>query len=211
MKMRDEREARASFLLGKLLAEAGAVECASELLGEAVETDPGLVAARVELGFVLGRDEDHVGMLEVFRDAIRMDAGAVRRAVRKEPEEMGQLRQILRPDPPAGETSEQGRPPFKSAMPAQFQEANALVALAREYVGAGGKDGEAVQALERALRLDEVFLYAASLLALAHLLTWEGGGTVSPTEGEGSVLWEVEPALARLLFKGREGNPPVSR
>ena len=151
MKRREEREARASFLLGKLLAEPGAVECAAELLGEAVELDPGLIAAHVELGFVIGRDEDHVGMLEVFRDAVRLDAGAVRRAVRKEPEEMEQLRRILRPDPPAGNEE---RPAFKSAMPAQFQEANELVALAREYVGAGGRDGEAVKALERALRLD---------------------------------------------------------
>jgi hypothetical protein len=159
---------------------------------------------------VVGRDEDYVGMLEVFRDAVRMDAGAVRRAVQKEPEEMGQLRQILRPDPPASETSEQGRPAFKSAMPAQFQEANELVALAREYVGMGGRDREAVQALERALRLDEVFLYAASLLALTHLLIREGGGTVPLTEDEGSVLWEVEPALARLLFQKREDMPTVS-
>ncbi len=207
--MRDEREARASFLLGMLLAEAGVVECASELLGEAVETDPGLIAARVELGFVLGRDEDYVGMLEVFREAVRLDAGAVRQAVRKEPAEMGQLRQLLRPDASANETSEQGQPAFKSAMPAQFQEANALVTLAREYVGTGGRDGEAAQALERALQLDETYWYAMALLALAHLLIRADGGT-APTDGEGSVLWEAEPALARLLFKERKSTSTIS-
>jgi tetratricopeptide (TPR) repeat protein len=115
----DEREAsaRQSFLLGKLLEEAGALECAAELLGEAIQIDPSLVAARVELGFVLGRDEDYAGMLEAFSEAVRIDARAVRRAVRKEPEELEQLRRILRPDPPA---SGEEQPAYKSAMPAQF-------------------------------------------------------------------------------------------
>lgn len=63
-------------------------------------------------------------------------------------------------------------------------------------------------ALEAVLRLDETYLYAITLLSLAYLLIREHGGTVT-TEGEGSILWEVEPALAELLFRGT-GRHPIS-
>lgn len=191
----DRREARAKFLLGKLLAETGADECAAELLVEATRRDPALVEARVELGFVLGGDEDYEGMIEAFREAIRADERAVRRTVQEEPEELAQLRRILRPDPPEPPVSDQGRPASSAAMPAEFREAGALVSLAIEYVGAGGRDGEAVDALEAALGLDPTHQYAASLLALAHLLKVKGG---TPTIGPG-VLREEYPDLAHLL------------
>lgn len=206
--MRDEREARAReyYLLGRLLAGGYSTGCAAELLGEAVEIDPTLVAARVELGFVLGREEDYAGMLDAFREAVRIDERGVRSAVGEEPEELERLRQVLRPDPPA-DTEE--RAPYQSAMPVEFRQSGALVTLALEHVKAGGRDERAVAALESALRLDATGWYSTALLALTYLLLMEGGWT-TPSDGEGSILWEAEPVLARLLFEGRERTPPVS-
>lgn len=206
--MWEGRQARAReyYLLGRLLAGGYSTGCAAELLGEAIGIDPTLVAARVELGFLLGREEDYAGMLEAFREAVRIDERGVRTAVGEEPEELEQLRQVLRPDPPA---DCEERLPYVSAMPAEFRQAGALVSLALEHVKAGGRDDRAVAALEASLRLDATGWYATALLALAYLLIMEGGWT-KPSDEEGSILWEAEPALARLLFEGREGTPPVS-
>ncbi|MDQ5827673.1 MAG: hypothetical protein M3441_26310, partial [Chloroflexota bacterium] len=93
----DKREARARFLLGSLLAEIDSNECAAELLGEAVELDPGLVEAHVTLGFVLGRVEDFIGMVEAFRQGVSLDPAAARSAAIWEPDEMEQLWELLRP------------------------------------------------------------------------------------------------------------------
>lgn len=193
----NKREARARFLLGMLLAEIYSNECAAELLGEAAELDPGLVAARVELGFVLARDEDYQGMVEAFREALRIDAAAARAAAVWEPDEMEQLWGILRPavirsDPPSAS------PPL--VMPAQFREAGRLTSLAGQHVGVG-RDAEAVAALAGALRLDSTSPFAVALLAFTCLLIRAGGeaaGAMADAEG---VLREVEPGLAALLFE----------
>jgi hypothetical protein len=66
-----------------------------------------------------------------------------------------------------------------------------------------------VVALEAALRLDQTYQYAAALLSLTYLIIREGRGVV-PKEGEGSMLWEAEPALAELLFGEWESRPTIS-
>jgi tetratricopeptide (TPR) repeat protein len=192
----DKREARARLLLGKLLAEVYSNECAAEMLGEAIELDPGLVTARVELGFVLVRVEDYTGMVEAFRDAIRIDAVEARSAAVFEPDEMEPLWGILRPETPrtALPRTSTGR-----GMPAEFREAGRLTREGGEHVGAG-RDGAAVDALVGALRLDPTSTFAVAMLALTCLLLSaqrEAEGAVVKAE---EVLRMVAPGLAGLLF-----------
>lgn len=195
--MRDEREARARFLLGQLLAGISKDECAAELLRDAISYLPEMAAAHVELGVILCRQERFEEMLAAFREAVRLDEQAVRTAVWDEPAELEAIRLVLYPERPTPVRADETR---VAAIPAYVRETWALVDLAREHVGAG-RDDEAVAALEAVLRLDATYPYACALLTLAYLLVREGGGMV-PTGGEGSVLWEVEPAFAQLLFKG---------
>jgi hypothetical protein len=192
----DKREARARFLLGKLLAEVYSDECAAELLGEAVELDPSLVAARVELGFVLVRVEDYTGMVEAFREAIHIAPVEARSAAVWEPDEMEQLWGILRPGIPRTALP---RTSPGQGMPAEFREAGRLTREGGEHVGAG-RDGEAVDALAGALRLDPTSTFAVAMLAFTCLLMSahrEAEGAVVKAE---EVLREVAPGLAGLLF-----------
>jgi hypothetical protein len=192
----DKREARARLLLGKLLAEIYSDECAAELLGEAVELDPGLVAARVELGFILVRVEDYTGMVEAFRDAIRIDPVEARSAAVWEPDEMEQLWGILRPGTPR--TAHPRTSPGQG-MPAEFREAGRLTREGGGHVGAG-RDGAAVDALAGALRLDPTSTFAVAMLAYTCLLimaTEEAGDAMAKSE---EVLREVAPSLAKILF-----------
>lgn len=193
----DKREARARFLLGKLLAEIYSDECAAELLAEAVELDPSLVAARVEMGFVLVRVEDYTGMVEAFRDAIRIDAVEARSAAVWEPDEMEQLWGILRPGTPRTALP---RTSPGQGMPAEFREAGRLTREGGEHVGAG-RDGEAVDALAGALRLDPTSTFAVAMLALTCLLMSAQGVAEGAMVKAEEVLCEIAPGLAKLLFK----------
>jgi tetratricopeptide (TPR) repeat protein len=195
--MRDEREARGRFLLGRLLADTSKEECAAELLRDAVYYMPDMVAAHVELGFAYCQLERYEEMLGALREAIRLDARAVRAAVRDDPEELDSIWMILYPEQPAPPPTGTRR---ESAIPAYVRQSWALVAFGREQIGAE-HDSKAVAALENVLKLDKTYMEAAVLLSLAYLLSREGGG-IALSEVKGSVLWKVEPSLAELLFKG---------
>lgn len=65
---------------------------------------------------------------------------------------------------------------------------------------AAGRYGHAVELIERALRLDHTSNDAIAMLSLAYLLAQEGGGKALEGNVE-SVLWEVLPKLAEMLFK----------
>lgn len=193
----DERQARARYLLGCLLADAYENECAAELLSDAIRRRPEMAEAHLELGFVLGRDEDFVGMVDAFREALDIDPAAVRASVYEEPDELVSLKRILYPERPAPAPAE-ATP--KLAMPDYVRAGGALVGLAREHVAAG-RDEEAAAALVSALRLDATHQLAMALLALTCLLVQAGGEAVgAPADAEG-VLREVEPRLADLLFE----------
>lgn len=203
--MRNEREGRARFLLGRLLSDIYHDECAVELLRDAVDYLPDLTAARVELGIAYCRLERYKEMLGAFREAIRLDALAVRAAVRDEPAELEEIRRVLYPKQAEPVLAAQERP---TGIPAYVRETWSLVRLAREEVGAR-RDKEAVAALEDALRLDDMNQYAIALLSLAYLLSGEGGA--AGLRGvEGSVLWEVGPELAELLFRGWGENSSIT-
>jgi hypothetical protein len=71
---------------------------------------------------------------------------------------------------------------------------------------AAGHDRQAVDLIERALRLDPTRTDVIAMLALAYLFLWEGEGKGS-VGNEGSVLWEVLPEVAEVLFKERKAGP----
>lgn len=195
---REERKARAMYLLGRLLSEECKYELAEALLLAALEHMPGLAAARIELGVVYCGLERYEEMAEEFREAICLDARAVRAAVRKELKELEDLRRVLYPPLEVGVTQERRRRPTP---PAELRESAALVEFGVGEI-ATGRYGHAVELIERALRLDHASNTAYALLALAYLLSWEGGGKPM-TRNVASVLWEEIPELAEVLFKGK--------
>jgi tetratricopeptide (TPR) repeat protein len=202
---RDERKARARYLMGLLLAEECAYELAEALLLSALDYMPELAAARVVLGVVYCGLEREEEMLEEFREAIRLDVRAVRAAVREEPKELEELGRILYPRRETTTPPERERSPAVPAYLADLDESAALLQFGRGEMAAG-RSGHAVELIERALRLDHTSNDAIAMLSLAYLLTREGGGKA--LEGNvGSVLWEVLPKLAEMLFKEeRVGN-----
>ena len=191
------REARVRYLLGRLLADISENECAAELLGEAIRLDARLIEARVELGLLLGRDEDYAGMLEAFQRAIRADTLALREAVLREPEEIEPLWEILHPEPLAGAQAQGDNPP---AMPAEFRESGALVSLAGAHIREG-RDEAAAAALRYSLQLDPTNPVAIALLALACLLMRSKGAAGGAMVESERVLRDIDPGLAELLFK----------
>ena len=199
--MRDEREARARLLLGRLLSDLGKGECAAELLREAVRYMPEQAAAHVELGMVYSGLGRYVEMLGEFREAIRLDVRAVRRVVRVEPKELVELRSILYPP---RETPPPARRDWAPPIPTHVYASSALVEQGVAEMAAG-RDGQAVDFLVRALRLDPSCKDAVTMLALAYLLSRESEGKVS-AGNEGSVLWEIAPGLAEVLFKEGEAG-----
>ena len=202
--MRDEREAKARFLLGRLLADIYKDECAAELLRDAIYYMPDLVAAHVEIGIVYCRLERYEEMLEAFREAIRLDARAVRTVVRNEPAELEVVRQALYAERPEAVGAEGDR----AVIPGYVWETWAMVSLAREHIEAR-KDEAALATLEAVLNRDETHQYAVALLALAYLLIKVDAG-ITVAKVDGGVLWKVEPVLAELLFKEWESTPSTS-
>lgn len=190
----DKTEGRARLVLGLLLAELYKNRCALDLFKDALFHDPTLVAAHIRMGLMYAEMGSHAEMLRAFSRAIKLDARAARTAACEEPEEVGLINDILYPLQPQPFASE-------SAMPSAFKEAGDLVALAMDHL-MKEHDEEAKDALERSLRIDPSFPLTVALLSLTYILIEEciGGRT---SQGGGSILWEVEPALAHLLFKQR--------
>lgn len=198
---RDEREARAMYLLGRLLSGECRYELAEALLLAALDHVPDLAAAHVELGIIYCGLERYEEMTDAFREAIRLDARTVRAAVREEPKEVEELWRMLYPPPEAAATQEQHH---RLTPPAEIRESSALVEFGRGEIAAG-RYGHAVELIERALRLDHTNNLFYALLALSYLLSWQGEGKPT-TENEGSVLWEEIPELAEALFEVRRAG-----
>lgn len=146
----DEREARARFLLGRLLADVHEDECAAELLQDAIFYKPDLVDAHVALGIACCWLEDYSAMLCSFREVLRLNTQAVRAAVGGEPEEMEALRRFL-----YQEESAAGSPSRTLRAPAYVLEVGRTVDLAREYL-ASGRDEKAIEVLERVLSIEHL-------------------------------------------------------
>lgn len=192
-----EREARACLILGLLLKDAGAQDCAAEMFYRALSFQSDLVEARVCAGFAYWQAEDLTGMYESFREAVGLDPRAVRAAVLEGPEEVRLISLILYPRQYGEDTQAVDR---KTVIPAEVRDRGERLTRAQELV-AGVRDAEAIAELEGLLREDPDDLHPISLLALAYLLLTAGGGSSGSADGRGSVLWEVEPGLARLLFR----------
>jgi tetratricopeptide (TPR) repeat protein len=190
---RYEQAARTRLILGAVLAGIAEDECAVELFRGALERDPTLVAAHVHLGLAHGRMGAYEGMLGAFREAVRLDPTSVRMAVIKEPEEVELIDRLLNPPSPAPASGTS-----VAVMPAEYVEAGGLVRTGMEHL-AEGRDEEAIEALERSLRIDPEYPLAISLLALAYLLFRESRGAVA-IDAKASVLFEIDAALAELIF-----------
>jgi len=197
---RDESKARARYLMGLLLTEECGYDPAEALLRSALDYMPELAEARVALGVVYCGLEREGEMLEEFRKAIRFDVRAVRAAVRDEPQGLDELRRILYPRQETSPAREQGRSPAIPAYLAYLEESAALVEFGLREMAAG-RYGHAVELIERALRLDHTSNFVIAMLSLAYLLAREEG-TKASAGGVESVLWEVLPELAEMLFKG---------
>lgn len=192
-----EREARACLILGLLLKDAGAQDCAAEMFYRALSFQSDLVEARVCAGFAYWQAEDLTGMYESFREAVRLDPLAARAAVLEGPEEVRLISLILYPRQYGAPTQDVDR---EEVIPAEVRDRDKRLTHAQGLV-ARGSDKEAIVELEGLLRDDPDDLHPISLLALAYLLLTSGGGSLGTADGRGSVLWEVEPGLARLLFR----------
>jgi tetratricopeptide (TPR) repeat protein len=184
---RDERVAKARLTLGVMLQEIGKDACAAEVLRAGLSYDPESVELHVALGFTYGRLLHYEEMLGAFMEAIRIDRRRAIEAACEEPAEIEQVRQFLYG--PAA--TEEAKP--HPAVPAAVIEAAELVGYACEHLG----HLEAVDALERAVRLDSASADPASMLAFAYLLVPDE----RREERTDSVLWEVSEWLARLLFR----------
>jgi len=188
-----QQEARARFLLGAVLVEVAEDEYAIELFQSALQRDPTLVAAHVHLGFAYARMGTYEEMLGAFREAVRLDPSSVRTSVIKEPDEVALIARLLKPPSPvlASETME-------TVMPAEYVEAGNLVKTGMDQIAAG-RDDEAIEALERSLRIDPEFPLAISLLSLAYLL-FRTAHRAFPVDIKTSVLFEIDATLAHLIF-----------
>lgn len=83
-------------------------------------------------------------------------------------------------------------------MPARYLEAGNRIRTGRDQI-ASGHDEEALETLERSLRIDPEFPLAISLLSLAYLLLRESGIDTS-IDADASVLFEIDITLGMLIF-----------
>lgn len=190
---RDQKEARARLILGLVLSDVCGEEYAAELYRLALSYDPQLIAAHVRLGISHAYAEDYAAMLASFRAALSLDPQAARDVLSEGVGEAERIRSILfapAPERVAGK--------YVSAMPAEFRQAGELVELAEVHLAAG-RDEEAAVALERSLRIDGTNRFAAALLTLTYMLR-QGAPPAAWAWGQTSVLFEVDAALAHMLF-----------
>jgi tetratricopeptide (TPR) repeat protein len=187
----DERAARARLALGVMLHYVGKDGCAAEVYRAGLSYYPGLVEAHVALGFAYGRLIQYEEMIGAFAEAVRLDRERAIKAAREEPPEVGRIREVLYgPADPKGAFRAAGWPP---AMPASAQEATELMEAAYKRLGTA----EAVDALERAVRLDPASADNTSMLAFSYLLLSE---EECEARGSTSALWGISPRLAKLFF-----------
>jgi len=192
-----KKEAYKLLILGLVFADRYDNERALDLFTEAVSHDPSLIAAHVEMGMTYGQLEAYAEMLNTFREAINLSALTLRIAIIQRPKEVALIHQILNPPDPSPNEA------FITTMPTEFEKAGNLVRAGMDYI-AEGHDEEAIEALEQSLRLDPQSQYAISLLALAYLLLLGRNILTNPTVKVDSVLCDIAPNMAKLLF-GKQG------
>lgn len=192
----DEREANACFILGVLLEHASERDCAAELFRRAISRHHDLAAPRVRLGFLRWHAGDVTGMYEAFAEAVSLDPQAVRIAVQEEPEEARLISLVLYP-------KQYVRPPSQDRMraaPPEVEEWSEMLERVEADIAAG-RDEEAIGALEGMLREDPEDPYPVPLLVLAYLLLRATGSAEATAAGQGGMLRQVSPELAKLLFQ----------
>ncbi len=193
---RDVKDARMRLALGLMLEEIGKYECAADVLRAAIACDPQLVEAHVWLGIIYEGTARYEEVVGEFVEAIRINERAARMAVCTEPEEITRIRQILNAWPVTPSPVPEEEHVYPQGLPREIREAFGLSEAASKHIGAG-RDAEAVEALERVVRLDPVSRPYAALLTFAYVLNRQQRAMWASR----SVLWEVSPGLARVIFK----------
>jgi tetratricopeptide (TPR) repeat protein len=193
---RDLKEARMRLALGLMLDEIGKYECAADALRAAIACDPLLVEAHVWLGIIYEGTVRFEEMIGEFVEAIGIDEQTARMAVSTEPEEITSIRQILNGWPVSPLPVPEDEHEYPPDLPPQIREASELSEMAAKHISAG-HDAEAVEALERAVRLDPVSRPYAALLTFVYVLNRQQRSLWASR----SVLWEVSPGLAHVVFK----------
>jgi tetratricopeptide (TPR) repeat protein len=184
------------LVLGLMLEEIGKYECAADVLRAAIACDPLLVEAHVWLGIMYEGTVCYEETVREFVEAIRIDEQAARMAVSTEPEEITRIRQILNAWPVLPSPVPEEKHVYPSGLPREIREASELSEEASKHIGAR-RDTEAVEALEKAVRLDPVSRPYVALLTFAYMLNKRERAAWASR----SVLWEVSPGLARVTFK----------
>jgi len=192
----DQKEARLRLALGLMLEEIGKYECAADVLRAAIACDPLLVEAHVWLGIIYEGTARYEEVVGEFVEAIRIDEQAARMTVSAEPEEITRIRQILHAWPVTPSPIPEEEHVYPPGLPREIREASELSEAASKHIEAG-RDAEAAEALEKAVRLDPVSRPYAALLAFAYVLNRRERVAWASR----SVLWEVSPELARVIFK----------
>ncbi len=192
----DVKDARMRLALGLMLDEIGKSECAADVLRAAIACNPLLVEAHVWLGIVYEGRARYEEMVGEFVEAIGIDERAARMAVSTEPDEITRIRQILNAWPVTPSPIPEEKHVYPPGLPREIREASELSEAASKHIGAG-RDAEAVEALERAVRLDPVSPPYAALLTFAYVLNRQQRVLWASR----SVFWEVSPGLARVVFK----------
>jgi tetratricopeptide (TPR) repeat protein len=191
----DQREARAYLVLGVLLEEMGELDYATGMFRRAASLSPDSVEPRLRWGFLRWRLGDASGMYEAFSEAVRSDPVAVRAAVGEEPEEARLIELVLYPRqyhlPP--QELETGAPPEVGEWCDRLTRAESAMAE--------GREAEAIDSLERMLRENPEDPYPVPLLVLAYLLLGTAGGGEGQSASEESMLKNIQPGLATLLFR----------
>ncbi len=193
----DKREANACFILGVLVENAGAPECAATLFHKAISRSPDSAGPHVRLASIRWMEGDVAGMYEAYRTAVRLDPQAVRDGVQEEPEEARLISLVLYP-----RQYNMSLPPVDMERVVPFEVRDRVKRQTRaERLVAEGRDVEAIEVLERLLQEDPEEMSPVPLLALAYLLLQAAEGARGTAENRGSTLWKITPKLAKLLFQ----------
>jgi tetratricopeptide (TPR) repeat protein len=193
----DKREANAFFILGVLLEDAGEPECAATLFHKAISHSPDQARPHVRLASIRWMEGDAAGMYEAYRTAVQINPQAVRDGVQEEPEEARLISLVLYP-----RQYSMSLPPVDMERVVPFEVRDRAKRQTRaERLVAEGRDAEAIEELERLLTEDPEEMSPVPLLALAYLLLQAAGRAGSTSDNRESMLWKIDPRLAKLLFQ----------
>jgi hypothetical protein len=137
-----------------------------------------------------------VGMYEAFSEAARFDPQVARIAALEKPAEARLINLVLYPR----QYDQIMTGGWERAVPIEVKRSSEMMWRAEEHL-AEGRDAEARNVLELMLKADAEDPYPIPLLTLTYLLLRASGGPKGAADVKESMLRQVEPRLARILFQ----------